>query len=249
MIVNKIKQNPISLTYEDRKILEYLVSKYGRDEILNESFSDILEKVAAGILGVYVVCAAIRGMNNISNEQKDKMIQQVEAVAPSNDNIKKEDIAAEAVPVPKDTIKNTVGDDWVKITNDAVVTVYNAVPAQCNKDVQHTASMFRLDLEHPESHRIVALERTFMSKHGIEYGDLIYIKGTHKGKQDGVYQVQDLMNKRFAGMDKVDVLVDHNTKFGGTWKDNKADIYVLKKGVDDTQYRKGMAPQAPKKKV
>lgn len=108
MIVNKVKcnsTNPIFLTYEDRKILEYLVSKYGRDEILNESFSDILEKVAAGILGVYVVCAAIRGMN-ISNDQKDKMIQQVEAVAPKSDNVKKEDIAAEAVPVPKDTTTN-----------------------------------------------------------------------------------------------------------------------------------------------
>ena len=248
MIVNKIKRNSVTLSYEDRLILEYLISKYGKDEILNESFGDVLEKVAAGVLGVYLVCSAIRGMN-ISNEQKERMIQQVEAVASRTNDVKKEDIAAEAVPVPKDTVKNTVGDDWIKISGDAVVTVYNAVPAQCNNDVQHTASMFRLDLEHPESHRIVALERTFMSKHGIEYGDIIYRKGTHKGKQDGVYQVQDLMNKRFAGMDKVDVLVGNDTKFGGTWKDNKADIYVLKKGVDDKQYRKGMAPQAPKKEV
>ena len=215
-------------------------------QMLNESFGSILEKVAAGILGVYVACAMVRGCKSLPEIQKQKMIQQIEAVAPQNNNLKDEDIAAQAISMPNDTLKKTKKSDWVCITNDAVVTVYNAVPSQCNNDVQHTASMFRLDLEKPESHRIVALERTFMQKHGIEFGDLIMIKGTHMGRQDGVFQVQDLMNKRFAGMDKVDVLVDHNTKYGGTSKNETAQIFILKKGVDDAKYRQGMAPQAPK---
>ena len=138
--------------------------------------------------------------------------------------------------------------DWRRISNQAIVTVYNAKPEQCNADVQHTASMFRLNLDAPETHKIVALERTFMEKNGIKFGDLIMIKGTYMGRQDGIYQVQDLMNKRFAGMDKVDVLVDNNTKYGGTAKNEHAEIFVLKdKTADDSQYRTGMAPQAPKK--
>jgi hypothetical protein len=103
--------------------------------------------------------------------------------------------------------------------------------------------MFNLNLNDPASHRIVALERTFAEKHGLKFGDLIYIKGTYKGRQDGVYQYQDRMNKRFAGMDKVDVLVNNDVKYGGTAKDTTAEIYVLNNPEKKAEYMKNMAPQ------
>lgn len=215
-------------------------------QMLNESFSSILEKVAAGILSVYVACAMVRGCHSLDDAHKEQMIQQIEHVAQANGAQQAnplDTVAAQATPVQKPVVDG----DWRRISNEAIVTVYNAKPEQCNADVQHTASMFRLNLDAPESHRIVALERTFMQKNDIKFGDLIMIKGTYKGRQDGVYQVQDLMNKRFAGMDKVDILVDNNTKYGGTAKNEHAEIYVLNdKTADDSQYRVDMAPQMAK---
>jgi hypothetical protein len=221
------------------------------EQMLNESFGDILEKVAAGVLSVYVACAMIQGCHHMSQQKKDYLKAQVEQVA--NNGNKNEDqellnsVAAQAEKT--DTIDNK-GGQWRRISDKAIVTVYNAVPEQCNTDVNHTASMFRLDLKNPEKHKIVALERTFMQKNGIEFGDLIMIKGTYMGLQDGVFQVQDLMNKRFAGMDKVDVLVSNNVKYGGTAKDTTAEIYVLNNPDEKkTEYTKSMAPQAPKVKA
>lgn len=117
---------------------------------------------------------------------------------------------------------------WKEIADDVVVTVYNATKEQCNADNHITASGFKLDLNDVGSHKIVAVERTFMAEHGLQYGDLVKIEGTYKGLQDGVYQIQDTMNKRYANQHKVDVLVPNDIKYGGTLKDSYAKMYVLK---------------------
>jgi len=101
---------------------------------------------------------------------------------------------------------------WTEVSNDALATVYNAVPAQCNNDVLHTASMFKLNLGDVLSQRVIAMERTFMKELGLKYGDVVYVEGT--GKWDGPWQIQDTMNKRFAGMHKIDILVPKNIKTG-----------------------------------
>jgi hypothetical protein len=101
---------------------------------------------------------------------------------------------------------------WSEVSNDALATVYNAVPSQCNNDVLHTASMFKLNLGDVLSQRVIAMERTFMKELGLKYGDVVYVEGT--GKWDGPWQIQDTMNKRFAGMHKIDILVPRNIKTG-----------------------------------
>ena len=101
---------------------------------------------------------------------------------------------------------------WSEVSNDALATVYNAVPAQCNNDVVHTASMFKLDLGNVLSQRVIAMERTFMKELGLKYGDVVFVEGT--GKWDGPWQIQDTMNKRFAGMHKIDILVPNNIRTG-----------------------------------
>lgn len=220
-------------------------------QMLNESFGSILKKVATGMLSVSLACSMIQSCKGVSPEEKEKMIQQVEQAAEENTQVTPQssdallnNVAAQAVSTDKCPADSINMSDWRRISNEAIVTVYNAKPEQCNADVQHTASMFKLDLNAPENHKIVALERTFMQKNGIKFGDLIMIKGTYRGRQDGVYQVQDLMNKRFAGMDKVDILVNDSIKYGGTAKNQHAEIFVLNNLEKDSDYRLGMAPQA-----
>lgn len=110
---------------------------------------------------------------------------------------------------------------WQEVSNDALATVYNAVPSQCNGDVAHTASMFKLDLNNVLSQRVIAMERTYMKSLGLKYGDVVFIEGTDKW--DGPWQIQDTMNKRFAGMHKIDILVPRNIK-SGKW--NGVKIYT-----------------------
>lgn len=112
--------------------------------------------------------------------------------------------------------------EWELLCADAEITVYHAKESQCNADVQHTASMFKLDLTDPESHKIVAMERTMMKQYGLHYGDLIKIEGTDS--RDGVYQIQDTMNKRFKGKHKIDILINNDSKLG-IW--NNIKIYKL----------------------
>lgn len=108
--------------------------------------------------------------------------------------------------------------DWYLADDKTIATVYNAVPEQCNNDCRHTASMFRLNLNDVLSHRIIAMERTFMKELGLAYGDVVKIEGT--GKWDGVWQIQDTMNKRFAGRKKIDFLVPNEIKLG-KWQNVK----------------------------
>ena len=107
--------------------------------------------------------------------------------------------------------KNNYGT-WKLVSDDTLATVYNAVPQQCNNDVVHTASMFKLNLTNVLSQRVIAMERTFMKELGLKYGDVVYVEGTEKW--DGPWQIQDTMNKRFAGMHKIDILVPRNIRTG-----------------------------------
>lgn len=186
-------------------------------QMINEGVKDILSKVAMGILPAAVAIGMIRGAENLNQEQKETVEAEIVNVVPK--------------------------EEWKLISDDTVVTVYNAVPSQCNNDVHHTASMFKLDLSNPASHKIIAMERTMMSEFGLKYGDIVKIEGTYQGKQDGIYQIQDTMNKRFAGQHKVDVLVNNNIKYGGTLKNSPARIYVLSDKGNENTYRLNMAPE------
>lgn len=136
---------------------------------------------------------------------------------------------------------NSKNNPWQLVCGGAIATVYNAVAGQCNSDYGRTASMFRLNLKNPYSHRIIAIERTMMDKYGLKMGDVVYLEGV--GEYDGVWQVQDKMNKRFAGMDKIDLLVNGDVK-KGKWDNVK--IYTLKDKSQTDQYKAEMAPQLSK---
>ena len=104
---------------------------------------------------------------------------------------------------------------WETLCTDAVATVYHAVPAQCNADVTHTASMRCIDPDGDiAAYRILAMERTMMTQYGIRYGDVVMVSGA--GDLDGLWTVEDTMNRRFAGEHKIDFLVPRERK-GGKW--------------------------------
>ena len=117
---------------------------------------------------------------------------------------------------------------WELISDRTTATVYNAVPSQCNEDCLHTASMYTIVPENIEKERILAMERTMMAEFDIHYGDTVLVSGT--GRYDGLWQVQDTMNKRFAGQHKIDFLVPQYIRHG-KWEAVK--IYKQTKPKDN----------------
>ena len=101
---------------------------------------------------------------------------------------------------------------WEVLCDDVTATVYHAVPGQCNADVAHTASMFTIDPETAGQYRIIAMERTMMAEFGISYGDVVRVEGAEA--MDGLWRVEDTMNRRYANQHKIDFLVNPDIKTG-----------------------------------
>lgn len=111
------------------------------------------------------------------------------------------------------TEKQEKENNGLQLVSDKVVaTIYHAVEEQCDSDCEYTASMFKLDLNNPAKHRIIAIERTMMPKYGLKMGDVVKVEGV--GDLSGFFQIQDKMNKRFANQDKIDILVNSDRKYG-----------------------------------
>lgn len=204
--------------------LEELIARQFLEESFFQGQLDIkklLKFVAKGYITALAAITLIGVAKNISQQEKEEAMES----------------AAEAAPA----------DQWELAADDVIVTVYNAVAGQCNNDPSHTASMFRLNMKDVASHKIMAMERTFMKELGLKYGDVVKLEGTYRGLQDGVYQIQDTMNKRFAGKHKVDILVPSNIKFGGTAKGTTAKIYTLKNPDDTAVFKADMAPEFSKR--
>ena len=109
----------------------------------------------------------------------------------------------------------SVPAQWETLCDDAVATIYHAVPEQCNDDATHTASMRTIDPAKAGDYRILAMERMMMAQYGISYGDVVEVTGT--GDLDGLWTVEDTMNRRYKGQHKIDLLVDRSVKTG-YWK-------------------------------
>lgn len=203
--------------------MEELIARQFLEESLFQGQLDIkklLKFVAKGYITALAAITLIGVAKNISQQEKEEAMETAAEVAPA--------------------------DQWELAADDVIVTVYNAVAGQCNNDPSHTASMFCLNMKDVASHKIMAMERTFMKELGLKYGDVVKLEGTYRGLQDGVYQIQDTMNKRFAGKHKVDILVPNNIKFGGTAKGTTAKIYTLKNPDDTAVFKADMAPEFSK---
>lgn len=103
-------------------------------------------------------------------------------------------------------------EKWTILADDVTATVYNAVPEQGYGQARHTASMHRINHDNIEAERIIAMERTMMSRYNVSYGDVLRIENA--GDYDGIWRVEDTMNKRFAGQNRIDFLVPNHIKTG-----------------------------------
>jgi len=90
------------------------------------------------------------------------------------------------------------------------LTGYHPTVEQCDNTPDVTADGTKFDIDRAGEYKYVALSRDLLlhfNKRGarINFGDYIYIRGTPKGVQDGVYQVRDTMNKRHT--EWIDILL------------------------------------------
>ena len=88
-------------------------------------------------------------------------------------------------------------------------TLYHADPRQCNKDYLTTASMKKINASNPQGHRWIAVSHD-LEPLGFTFGTEVAIECCCP--LDGVWTVQDRMNKRWEK--RIDFLVNKNIKTG-----------------------------------
>ena len=100
-------------------------------------------------------------------------------------------------------------------------TMYHPVEAQCDDTPLITADVSRIHPYQVSDWNWIAVSQDLLKKNvGIfEYGDQVYIKGTHK---DGVYTVRDCMNKRKTF--QIDILESIGTS---QYKYDEVEIFAL----------------------
>ena len=97
-------------------------------------------------------------------------------------------------------------------------TIYHATPEQTDSTPDITASNKKIDLSNPLKHRWIAVSRDLEAK-GLTFGVKVCVTGA--GDLDGVWTVQDRMNKRWKH--RIDFLVNEDLK-GGKWENVRVEI-------------------------
>ena len=88
-------------------------------------------------------------------------------------------------------------------------TIYNAEPSQTDSTPFITASNAVINECCPGDHRWLAVSRD-LEAYGFVFGAKVKITGA--GRFDGIWTVQDRMNKRYVR--SIDLLVDNHIKLG-----------------------------------
>ena len=90
------------------------------------------------------------------------------------------------------------------------VTMYQPVRYQTDSTPNILADGTRIRTQEASNYKFIAVSRNLLKRLGgfLEFGDFVLLRGTdHK---DGVYQVRDVMNKRFVN--RIDILESANVK-------------------------------------
>ena len=104
------------------------------------------------------------------------------------------------------------------ITVLVTATIYHAVPGQTDNTPFITASNKRINSDNPAGHRWIAVSRD-LEKLGFVFGVKVKVEGA--GDLDGIWTIQDRMNRRFTK--RIDFLVN-KTRKGGKWNNVKLTI-------------------------
>ena len=100
-------------------------------------------------------------------------------------------------------------------------TMYHPVEAQCDDTPLITADGSRICPINVSDWNWIAVSQDLLKKNGgiFDYGDKVYIKGTHK---DGIYTIRDCMNKRKTF--QIDILESIGTS---QYKYDEIEIFAL----------------------
>ena len=93
---------------------------------------------------------------------------------------------------------------------DVVVTMYHPIKGQTDSTPDILADGTKITIHKASEYRYVAVSRNLLKRWGgwLDFGDFVLLKGTDY--KDGVYQVRDVMNKRFVN--RIDILESVNVK-------------------------------------
>ena len=100
-------------------------------------------------------------------------------------------------------------------------TMYHPVEEQCDDSPLITADGSRICPINVSDWNWIAVSQDLLKKNGgiFEYGDQVYVKGTHK---DGVYTIHECMNKRKTN--QIDILESVGTN---QYKYDEIEIFAL----------------------
>jgi len=119
-------------------------------------------------------------------------------------------------------IKNLLNTiDSIPAPIEVKATMYHPVEAQCDDTPLITADGSKICPISVSEWNWIAVSQDLLKKNGgiFDYGDKVYIKGTHK---DGVYTIRDCMNKRKTF--QIDILESIGTS---QYKYDEIEIFAL----------------------
>lgn len=90
-----------------------------------------------------------------------------------------------------------------KDIHNVTVTMYQPVQSQTDDTPNITADGTVIKVDRASEYRYVAVSQNMLIKNGgfLNFGDYVWVDA---GKKSGVYQVRDVMNRRFT--DRIDIL-------------------------------------------
>ena len=111
-------------------------------------------------------------------------------------------------------MKNLILSTLLTVT----ATIYHATPSQTDSTPDRTATNFKINMDNPESHRIIAVSRDLEAL-GFTMNKTVVI--CNAGDMDGLWVIRDRMNKRWTN--RIDFLVDTDVR-GGKWDSVKIEL-------------------------
>lgn len=92
-------------------------------------------------------------------------------------------------------------------SESVTLTTYSPSHNETDSSPNITASGFKIDVDNPGKHKIIAVSRDLKRK-GWKFNKKVRIRGA--GRYNGVYTIKDIMNKRHRK--RIDVLVSADRK-------------------------------------
>ena len=132
----------------------------------------------------------------------------------------------DTLQIELDSLKNEIKEllnviDSIPVPINVKATMYHPVEAQCDDTPLITADGSKICPINVSEWNWIAVSQDLLKKNGgiFDYGDKVYIKGTHK---DGIYTIHDCMNKRKKN--QIDILESIGTS---QYKYDQIEIYAL----------------------